>query len=67
MIENCVEAPIHVKGIPRKEAEAIAEQYLAKVGLLEKRDEYLGMGKIDTKFWKDIAIPVMEKALGKSK
>ena len=34
---------------------------------IEKRDEYLGMGKIDAKFWKDIAIPVMEKALGKSK
>jgi ABC-type polar amino acid transport system ATPase subunit len=40
VIENCVEAPIHVKGMARKEAEAIAEKYLAKVGLLEKRDEY---------------------------
>ena len=38
VIENCVEAPIHVKGMARKEAEAIAEKYLAKVGLLEKRD-----------------------------
>lgn len=34
---------------------------------IEKRDEYLGMGKIDPRFWRDIAIPIMEKALGKSK
>ena len=40
VIENCVEAPVHVKGMARKEAEAIAEKYLAKVGLSEKRDEY---------------------------
>ncbi|MFM8629273.1 MAG: amino acid ABC transporter ATP-binding protein [Candidatus Limnocylindrus sp.] len=40
VIENCVEAPIHVKGMKRKEAEEIAEKYLAKVGLSEKRDEY---------------------------
>ena len=32
VIENCVEAPVHVKGMDRKEAEAIAEKYLAKVG-----------------------------------
>ena len=29
----------------------------------EKRDEYLGMGKICPKFWKDIAIPVIENSL----
>ncbi|MGA0156682.1 MAG: amino acid ABC transporter ATP-binding protein [Candidatus Limnocylindrus sp.] len=40
VIENCVEAPVHVKGMDRKEAETIAEKYLAKVGLSEKRDEY---------------------------
>ena len=40
VIENCVEAPVHVKGMNRKEAETIAEKYLAKVGLSEKRDEY---------------------------
>ena len=40
VIENCVEAPVHVKGMARAEAEAIAEKYLAKVGLSEKRDEY---------------------------
>ena len=39
VIENCVEAPIRVKRMARKEAEAIAEKYLAKVGLAEKRDE----------------------------
>ncbi|MEY4388835.1 MAG: hypothetical protein RLZZ432_554 [Chloroflexota bacterium] len=40
VIENCIEAPLHVKGMPRKEAEEIAERYLDKVGLLDKRDEY---------------------------
>ncbi|MGI9096656.1 MAG: ATP-binding cassette domain-containing protein, partial [Candidatus Limnocylindrus sp.] len=39
VIGNCVEAPVHVKGMARKEAEAIAEKYLEKVGLLDKRDE----------------------------
>ena len=40
VIGNCIEAPILVKGMARKEAEAIAEKYLEKVGLLDKRDEY---------------------------
>jgi ABC-type polar amino acid transport system ATPase subunit len=40
VIENCIEAPVHVKGMKRKEAEEIAEKYLEKVGLSEKRDEY---------------------------
>jgi len=40
VIGNCVEAPVHVKGMDRKEAEAIAEKYLEKVGLSDKRDEY---------------------------
>ena len=40
VIENCIEAPVHVKRMDRKEAEAIAEKYLEKVGLSEKRDEY---------------------------
>ena len=31
---------MHVKRMDRKEAEAIAEKYLEKVGLSEKRDEY---------------------------
>ena len=40
VIENCIEAPVHVKRMDRKEAEAIAEKYLEKVGLSKKRDEY---------------------------
>ncbi len=40
VIENIIEAPVGVKGMPRDEAIAIGERYLAKVGLMEKRDEY---------------------------
>jgi ABC-type polar amino acid transport system ATPase subunit len=40
VIGNCIESPVRVRGIPRGEAEALAEKYLDKVGLLEKRDEY---------------------------
>ena len=40
VIGNLIEAPIHVKKMPRKEAIELAETYLAKVGLSEKRDEY---------------------------
>jgi ABC-type polar amino acid transport system ATPase subunit len=40
VIDNIIEAPIGVKGMPRDEAIAIGEKYLAKVGLMEKRDEY---------------------------
>ena len=40
VIGNCIEAPVHVKGMARKDAEAIAEKYLEKVGLIDKRDEY---------------------------
>jgi polar amino acid transport system ATP-binding protein len=40
VLGNCVESPIRVRGIGSTEATAIAEKYLAKVGLLEKRDEY---------------------------
>ncbi len=39
-LENCIEAPTQVLGLSRDEAVARAEQYLDKVGLLEKRDEY---------------------------
>ena len=42
VIDNLIEAPIRVKGVPRDEAIATAERYLAKVGLSEKRDEYPG-------------------------
>ncbi len=40
VLENCVEAPIHVRGASRDEAVATAERYLEKVHLLDKRDEY---------------------------
>jgi len=40
VIDNLIEAPIRVRGIPRDEATATAEKYLDKVGLRDKRDEY---------------------------
>jgi ABC-type histidine transport system ATPase subunit len=40
VLENLIEAPIHVKGISKDEAVATAEKYLEKVQLLDKRDEY---------------------------
>jgi polar amino acid transport system ATP-binding protein len=40
VIGNLVEAPIHVKGMARREATERAEINLVKVGLIEKRDEY---------------------------
>jgi polar amino acid transport system ATP-binding protein len=40
VIQNVVEAPVHVLGIPRQEAEAEAEALLARVGLADKRDVY---------------------------
>jgi ABC-type polar amino acid transport system ATPase subunit len=40
VLGNLIEAPIHVKKTPRKEAIEKAEGYLARVGLSEKRDEF---------------------------
>jgi len=40
VIDNLIEAPVTVKGMPRDHAIAIAEKFLDKVGLMEKRDEY---------------------------
>jgi ABC-type histidine transport system ATPase subunit len=40
VLENCIEAPINVKGERKDEAVARAERYLEKVRLLDKRDEY---------------------------
>ncbi|HEX2140971.1 MAG TPA: amino acid ABC transporter ATP-binding protein [Candidatus Limnocylindria bacterium] len=40
VMDNCIEAPVRVRGIPHGEALATAEKYLDKVGLLERRDEY---------------------------
>ncbi|MGQ9599914.1 MAG: amino acid ABC transporter ATP-binding protein [Anaerolineae bacterium] len=39
-LENIIEAPIVVKGLPKEEAIAKGEELLAWVGLSEKRDEY---------------------------
>ena len=40
VIDNLIEGPIQVKGVPRDQAIATAEKFLDKVGLREKRDEY---------------------------
>ncbi|WP_028744949.1 ABC transporter ATP-binding protein [Rhizobium mesoamericanum] len=40
VIENIIEAPVHVMNVPRREALEKAEALLNKVGLYEKRDAY---------------------------
>ena len=40
VLQNCIEAPMRVRGLGRDEAVALAERYLAKVGLNDKRDEH---------------------------
>jgi len=40
IIENVIEAPIHVLGVPKKEAIERAEILLAKVGIADKRNFY---------------------------
>jgi polar amino acid transport system ATP-binding protein len=40
VLDNCVEAPVRVKGDTKAQAVARAEGFLAKVGLGDKRDEY---------------------------
>jgi polar amino acid transport system ATP-binding protein len=40
LIQNVIEAPVHVLGQSREEATATAEQLLERVGLSEKRDTY---------------------------
>jgi ABC-type polar amino acid transport system ATPase subunit len=40
VIENVVEAPTTVKGMPRGEAEELGMRYLEQVGVTDKRDEY---------------------------
>ncbi|HLF28325.1 MAG TPA: amino acid ABC transporter ATP-binding protein [Anaerolineae bacterium] len=40
VLGNLIEAPVTVKGMPRDRAIALAEKYLDKVGLMNKRDEY---------------------------
>ena len=40
VLQNCIEAPTKVRGIARDAAVATAEEYLDKVGLLYKKDDY---------------------------
>jgi ABC-type histidine transport system ATPase subunit len=40
VLQNVIEAPVHVLKVPRAEAVARAEALLAKVGIAEKRDYY---------------------------
>jgi octopine/nopaline transport system ATP-binding protein len=40
LIENVIEVPVHVLGVKRDEAIAIAESLLDRVGLADKRDVY---------------------------
>ena len=40
VLDNCIEAPLHVKGVARDEAVSRAEYFLDKVHLLDKRDEH---------------------------
>jgi len=40
VIENVVEAPVTVKGMPRKEAEELGMSFLHKVGVADKKDEH---------------------------
>jgi octopine/nopaline transport system ATP-binding protein len=40
VLENVIEAPVHVQKRPRRECIAEAEALLAKVGIAEKRDHY---------------------------
>jgi len=42
VLQNVIEAPVHVLGIPRAEAAEYAEVILNKVGLWEKKDQYPG-------------------------
>lgn len=42
VLENIIEAPINVLGIPRKEAIEKAESLLSKVGIYERKDYYPG-------------------------
>lgn len=39
-IENIMEAPIHVRGVPRAQALARAQELLGQVGLADRRDHY---------------------------
>ena len=40
VIENCTLAPIHVRKMPRREAEAVARKYLERVRIPEQAEKY---------------------------
>ena len=40
VLENCIEAPVRVRNLPRPQAIELAEQFLGKVHMLDKRNEY---------------------------
>jgi len=40
VLENIIEAPVHVKGMAKKDAIPLAEELLKRVGLSDKRDAY---------------------------
>jgi arginine/ornithine transport system ATP-binding protein len=40
VLQNIIEAPVHVLGVPRDQATETARKYLAKVGLAGKEDAY---------------------------
>jgi general L-amino acid transport system ATP-binding protein len=42
VLDNCTLAPIWVRGMPRKDAEAIARHHLARVRIPEQADKYPG-------------------------
>src|ERR671937_2181700 len=42
VLDNCTLAPIHVRKMPKAEAEAIARRYLARVRIPEQADKYPG-------------------------
>jgi len=39
-LENCMEGPVHVLGLPKKEARERSEELLALVGMADKRDQH---------------------------
>ncbi|HZR91017.1 MAG TPA: amino acid ABC transporter ATP-binding protein [Gaiellaceae bacterium] len=41
-LENVIEAPVRVRGVPKEQAVAAAQELLARVGLADKRDVYPG-------------------------
>jgi ABC-type polar amino acid transport system ATPase subunit len=40
VLGNCIEAPVRVRGMSRAQAVELADRFLEKVGLIDKRDQY---------------------------